>query len=77
MLIDNLSDLTALLIRVNPNAEQMLNTPGHHSYVKIACEVALNLWLEEAEETEDTKELRHQLKHLNEKGHWDLEAYQP
>ena len=74
MLLDDMKDLEALLCRLHPNAHKFMT--GWVDHKDIARQIATELWLNEAEETKDTQELRHQLKYLRDHGNWDLEIYQ-
>lgn len=68
----NLKDVRELLVRLSKNKEGMREAASH-SVSLMASFVAAELWLTKAPESDDTQELRRQLKSLNEKGVWAIE----
>ncbi len=69
------SEFHALLIRLDPTMEKALN--AGLSRVLLASQVAKDLWMKQAPETEDTASLRYQLWRLEQDGRfnfteWDL-----
>jgi len=60
-------ELIELVKRVHPSGEKMLESPDA-SLVMVAQYVALQLWIDNSPDTQDTRDLRFQLKQLKIKG---------
>ena len=61
--------LWELLVRLHGGNRAHVQAAGAP---RAASDAAENLWLRQAPETEDTRELRRQLQHLHDKGFFDV-----
>ena len=67
-------DLDALFLRLDPKVKHVIGT-GTISPVRIAECIATSYWVNREPENSDTEQLRYQLNHLYNEGHWDIQQF--